>query len=109
AKATHANPKLTWVPAEFLDKHQAQPWSDLPVWVPAQGEMAGFAQRSNRAAVAAGLTFRSLAVTASDTLSWFRTLPAERQAHLKAGLSKARESELLNAWRKHESPAGRKG
>ena len=33
--------------AEFLSKHQVNAWSDMPVWVPAQGETAGFHRRSN--------------------------------------------------------------
>src|SRR4051812_2027090 len=37
-----AHPKLTWVSAKFLDDHQVHAWSDQPVWVPGQGETAGF-------------------------------------------------------------------
>lgn len=98
AKGIKASEKLTWVPSEFLEKHHVQPWSDLPVWVPPQGEMAGFARRSNHAAIAAGLTFRPLPDTARDTLTWFHTLPAQRQSHLMAGLSAKREAEVLKAW-----------
>jgi 2'-hydroxyisoflavone reductase len=47
-----------------------------------------------------GLTFRPLDVTARDTLAWFKSLPAERQAHPKAGLSPEREAEVLAAWKK---------
>jgi 2'-hydroxyisoflavone reductase len=42
-----------------------------------------------------GLKFRPIATVAKDTLEWFHTLPAERQAKLKAGLSAEREAELL--------------
>jgi 2'-hydroxyisoflavone reductase len=45
--------------------------------------------------MAAGLSFRPLRVTAADNLAWFRTLPAERQAKLRAGLTPERETELL--------------
>jgi 2'-hydroxyisoflavone reductase len=40
-----------------------------------------------------------LPITAVDTLAWFRTLPADRQARLKAGLTPEREAELLAKWR----------
>ncbi len=93
-----AGAKLTWVASDFLDAHEVHAWSDLPVWVPAQGDGAGFARRSIARATAAGLTFRPLADTARDTLEWFRGQPAERQAKLEAGLEAAREKELLAAW-----------
>ncbi len=99
ASAIHANAELTWVPADFLAAQQVQPWSDMPVWIPRQGEGAGFARRSIARALAAGLTFRPLATTASDTLDWFKAQPAERQATLKAGLSAAREAAVLEKWK----------
>lgn len=70
-------------------------WSDLPVWLPGQGDTAGFHRRSNARAIAAGLTFRPLATTAVDTLRWFERQPAARQATLRAGLKAEREAELL--------------
>jgi len=96
--AIHANAQLTWVPAEFLAAQDVQPWSDMPVWIPRQGEGAGFARRSMAMALAAGLTYRPLATTASDTLDWFKAQPGERQATLKAGLSAAREAAVLAKW-----------
>jgi 2'-hydroxyisoflavone reductase len=99
AAAIHADARLTWVPENFLEAHKVSAWGDMPVWVPGQGDGAGFAKRSIRGALAAGLTFRPLALTASDTLDWFRQQPAERQARLKAGLSLAREQEVLASWK----------
>ena len=53
------------------------------------------ARRSIDHALAAGLTFRPLPTTAADTLAWFQTQPADRQAELKAGLTPEREADLL--------------
>ncbi len=89
---------FTWVPTEFLREHQVAPWSDMPVWVPAEGDYTGFAQRSIEKAVRAGLTFRPISDTARDTLAWYMTLPEERQARLRAGISPEREAEVLAAW-----------
>jgi 2'-hydroxyisoflavone reductase len=97
--AVGSKPPLTWVSTAFLEAHKVSAWSDLPVWVPAQGETAGFHRRDNRRALAAGLTFRPVGTTGADTLAWFRTLPADRQAKLRAGLTATREAELLAAWR----------
>ena len=99
AAAVHADARIAWVPTDFLEAQEVAPWSDMPVWVPGQGNSAGFARRSIRKALAMGLTFRPLAITASDTLAWFKQQPAERQAKLKAGLPPEREVELLAKWR----------
>jgi 2'-hydroxyisoflavone reductase len=107
AAAIHSDARITWVASDFLEAHKIEAWSDMPVWVPGRGDSAGFARRNIRKAVSAGLTFRPLAITASDTLDWFRQLPASRQAKLKAGMSPAREEELLSAW-KSTSRAGLK-
>ena len=96
---TSAGATLHWIPTSFLAEQKVSPWSDMPVWIPAQGDSAGFGQRNIGRAVSAGLTFRPLATTASDTLAWFNTLPAERQAKLGAGLTAEREKALLDAWK----------
>ena len=44
------------------------------------------------------MTFRSIEVTAKDTLGWFRTLPADRQALLLAGLE--REAQAIAEWKR---------
>jgi 2'-hydroxyisoflavone reductase len=66
--------------------------------VPGTGATAGFARRKNGRAGEAGLTFRPLAQTALDTLAWFRSLPAERQAQPRAGIKPEREKQVLEAW-----------
>ena len=90
--------RFTWVPNSFLEPLKVQPWSDMPVWIPPTEEMKGFSRFDCSRALSAGLRFRPLAETASDTLNWFRTLPAERRSQLKAGLSPEREREVLEAW-----------
>ena len=94
-EAVHSDARLVWAPTKFLDAENVQAWSDLPVWVPGQGDTAGFARRSVARALAAGLTYRPLAVTAADTLAWFRAQPADRQAKLRAGLAPDREAALI--------------
>lgn len=96
---TTAGAQLTWVPADFLAANKVSPWSDMPAWVPADGDSAGFAQRSNKKALDKGLNFRPLATTAADTLAWLQAQPAERQAKLRAGLIAEREKEILALWK----------
>ncbi len=88
-----------WIPADFLEEMGIRPWSDMPAWFPPRGQRAGFARMSNARAVAAGLTFRPLAVTAAETLEWFLGLPDERRKDLRSGMTPGREEALLAAWR----------
>jgi 2'-hydroxyisoflavone reductase len=81
--------------AAFLEQRNVHAWSDLPVWVPGQGETAGFHRRSNARAIAAGLTFRPLAATIVDTLAWWERQSDARKAALRAGMTAERETELL--------------
>jgi 2'-hydroxyisoflavone reductase len=99
AAAVGPTAKLVWVSETFLDDNNVQAWSDMPVWVPGHGDTAGFAQRNIARALAAGLTFRPLGVTAKDTLAWFGGQPPARQANLHAGLTPDREAQLLAQWR----------
>lgn len=95
AKGVGARPRFVWAPTAFLAANDVNAWSDMPVWVPSEGATYGFHRRANARALAAGLTFRPLPITAADTLAWFRTLPDERQAKLRSGLAPEREAALL--------------
>jgi 2'-hydroxyisoflavone reductase len=101
--AIASNATFTWVPADFLSANGVRGWRHMPIWLPPTGPTAGFLRRSNRKAVAAGLTFRPLALTAKDTLAWHKTRPeAEQKATLEgavAGISPAKEAEVLAAWK----------
>ncbi|MBI5154377.1 NAD-dependent epimerase/dehydratase family protein [Candidatus Poribacteria bacterium] len=96
AEVTGAGARLEWVDAAFLERQNAAPWSDLPVWIPGDGDMAGFHTRSLERARRTGLRTRPLAGTIRDTLEWDR---ARGEPPLRAGLAAEREGELLEAWR----------
>ncbi|WP_220481062.1 NAD-dependent epimerase/dehydratase family protein [Marilutibacter penaei] len=89
---------VTWVPAGFLEAQQVRPWADMPVWIPAQGEYAGFGRTRTVRAEEAGLRYRPLEATVGDTLAWWRAQPESRRTNLKAGLAPGREREVLDAW-----------
>ena len=107
---TTAGAQFTWVPWDFLKAQGVRPWRNMTVWQPPEGATAGYQRRSAAKAIAQGLTFRPLAVTAKDTLDWHKTRPQKEQdATLNGeinGLSMAREAEVLAAW-KASRPAGR--
>lgn len=86
--------RFTWVPESFLAEQKVRIWSDVPAWAPGDPTMYVSVERS----VAAGLTFRPLAVTALDTLEWDKARPAAERAKRAAGMTRAREAELLAMW-----------
>ena len=92
--AIEAPYELTWVPESFLEEQGVAPWSDLPAWIPGDPLM----YVDVRDAVAAGLTFRPLAMTTRDTLEWDKTRPTEERANRRFGMSREREREILTAW-----------
>ncbi|KPK05163.1 MAG: hypothetical protein AMS20_07195 [Gemmatimonas sp. SG8_28] len=89
---------FTWVDADFLAEQEVQPWMEVTAWLPPVGETAGFAMFDNSRAVAAGLKYRPLAVTAKDTLDWWEALPEERKVRRRAGLAPEKEQAVLRAW-----------
>ncbi len=107
AQGIQAHPRLVWAQTAFLKENEVSPWGDMPVWIPGQGETLGFHRRDIRRAIAAGLTYRPLPLTAADTLAWLRALPPERQARLRAGITPEREAELLTKLKDwHRARAG---
>ena len=99
---TSSDVSFTWVSADFLAQHEVGGWTDLPVWIAPEGEYRGMDQINNRRAVANGLTFRPLAVTALDTLDWWKAQSEERRAAPRFGLAPEREVEVLAAWNARE-------
>lgn len=92
--------RLTWVPADFLERHQAT--ARLP-WIRAEGKDAAISDTNVERAFAAGLTIRPLIDTVRDTLAWHLSRPKEQQASLK-GLAPEQERTVLDAW--HASQRG---
>ncbi|MBE0671089.1 MAG: NAD-dependent epimerase/dehydratase family protein [Anaerolineales bacterium] len=89
----NSNAKFKWAPLEFLNQHQVSAWSDMPAWLPDNGEDAGFARVNVAKAINAGLKFLSLEETVHDTLEWANSRPVDHE--WRAGLREAREKELL--------------
>lgn len=106
---TGSDARFTWVPWDFLQAQKVRPWRDMTVWQPPYGRTAGYQRRDASKAIAHGLTFRPIAVTAKDTLDWHRSRPAaEQEATLNGainGIGMKREAEVLAAW--HAANGGR--
>ncbi len=99
-KGVGGNATFTWVDADFLRANGANPYGrELPVFQVMRGRSAGFARFDVSPEIKAGMTFRPMEETARDTLAWWKTLPAERQAKPKTGFTPEREQALLTAWK----------
>jgi 2'-hydroxyisoflavone reductase len=96
---SQSDAQFVWASEEFLLEHQVAAWSEMPLWLPedAAPHLKGFMFISPRKAVAEGLTFRPLAETIGDTLTWYQTL--HQNEPLKAGLNSDKERALLNKLR----------
>ncbi|MEP6493379.1 MAG: NAD-dependent epimerase/dehydratase family protein [bacterium] len=107
---TTSGAQFTWVPWEFLQANGVRPWTQMTVWQPPVGRTAGYQRRSAAKAIAQGLTFRPVAVTAKDTLDWHKTRPQKDQDGALNGaingLPMAKEAELLAAWKAKKAAEG---
>jgi 2'-hydroxyisoflavone reductase len=96
-RAVGGDAQLTWVSDDFLLAAEVAPWSEMPLWMPEKYSLPAFSRTNCERAIAAGLTFRPLAQTASETFAWDVERPAEVERH--AGLPAGRERQLLRAWK----------
>jgi 2'-hydroxyisoflavone reductase len=97
---TAAPVSFTWVDWDFLESAGVREGRELSAWRAPRGANLNYGRVDNRRAIAAGLTFRPLAVTAGDTLAWWNTLPAERRDGSRAGIPADLERAALEAWRR---------
>ena len=87
--------RFTWVDEAFLTSNDVVPFTEMPLWVPA--EFGGFNAFNIDKALSAGLTYRPFAETARDTLEWALQRPGDYT--WRNGLSTEREAALLAKWR----------
>lgn len=93
-RASASDAVLRWVDEATLAAHKVQPWSDLPLWLPeSDPAYGGFMHIDCGAALAHGLTFRSLDDTVGATLAWDRM--RQQGVALRAGLVREWEGEII--------------
>ena len=96
-EATGSAARLVWVPPEVIEAAGIEPWTELPVWLPPDGEGAGLHAGDVTAVFEAGLTCRAVTQTVADTWAWLQeegdppVLPG-RPAH---GLDPEKERQVL--------------
>ena len=81
----------------FLSKHEVQPWSELPLWLPSTDpEYAGFNRVDLTRAEGAGLRTRPLRETVTAVLD--EGIPANDDKRRAGKLTREREALLLATW-----------
>jgi 2'-hydroxyisoflavone reductase len=98
ATAAGTAPRIEWVDEAFLLEHKVEPWMGLPLWIP-EDDPEGLAVFDNRRAIDAGLMFRPVVETATDTLDWELAREPGPLGGFWAGIPREQERELLAAWR----------
>lgn len=95
--ATGSDAELVWVDEAALDAAGAQPWTQLPCWVPETGDSAGFLEGDASRAAATGLVCRPVEETVADTWRWLTAdgAPAQRPDRPRHGLPEEIEAALL--------------
>ncbi len=63
---------LVWIDQETVLASGAQPWVQLPGWVPESEEFAGFMEGDTTAAINTGLLSRPVEETVADTWAWLQ-------------------------------------
>ncbi len=95
--------ELVRVEDAVLQKAGVEPWTEMPLWIPAaKSSLAGVMRLNRSKSVAAGLTCRPITATIADTLAWDNTrAPSIRRL---AGLSAEREAGLLRQRKQERIP-----
>ncbi len=94
--ATSSQAQLTWVAPGLVLAAGIEPWTELPIWVPPDGDLAGLHSGDVSAALAQGLRCRPVTDTVADTWSWLQREgdPASLSDGI-IGLDPGREAALL--------------
>jgi 2'-hydroxyisoflavone reductase len=92
---------VDWVWIEDYDFLSEMRVRAMVPWIMPRGNSLGHTRINYDRAVAHGLTFRPLAVTARDTLDWWESaaVSPERRAQPEFALTPGREAEVIAAWR----------
>ncbi|CAN5318454.1 SDR family oxidoreductase [soil metagenome] len=95
-EATGSDAELVWVDEADLAAAGAQPWTQLPCWVPETGELAGVMSSDTSKALAAGLHCRPVEETVAGTWAWVQEAGVPRgRPGMEPGLPVEVERALL--------------
>ena len=96
-EVTGSDAELVWVDEADLAAAGAEPWTQLPCWLPEDSEAAGLLAGDTSRAAAAGLVCRPVEQTVADTWAWLQAegMPVQRPDRPVHGLPVELERRLL--------------
>lgn len=96
-EVTASQGTFTWLSAEEIAAANIAPWTELPIWVPPTGPLAGLHDCRVDAARGTGLVSRPARETVEDTWAWLRSegAPVQRTDRPTHGLEPEREQHIL--------------
>jgi 2'-hydroxyisoflavone reductase len=95
-EVTGSDAELVWVDEDALAAAGAEPWTQLPCWVPETGELAALMCSDTRRAHSAGLVCRPVEQTVADTWAWMQKAGVPRgRPGMEPGLPAELERALL--------------
>ncbi len=97
--ATGSDAQLAWTSPEVLEAAGVSGWTELPIWVPPTGELAGLHAGDTRAAYGEGLRCRPVGETVLATWRWLQEegFPEPPTARGARGLDADKEQAILSA------------
>ena len=95
---TGSDAELVWLTPEQIEAAHVSGWTELPIWVPPTGELAGLHDGDASAAHRAGLRCRPMEETVADTWAWLQREGTQSPPTARAGsigLTPEQEERLL--------------
>lgn len=93
---TGSSAELVWTPPERIAQAAITPWTELPIWVPTDGALAGLHAGDVSSAFRCGLECRPVADTVADTWVWLETEgDPQSLSDGSVGLDPGREGKVL--------------
>ena len=105
SSAVGCNVRFNWISDEELIAAGAEPWAELPLWIPENDEdSGGLFLGDNQRAIAAGLTYRPILDTIKKTLEWDAREGGPPDSPIRVTpISRRREASILAGRRERQT------
>jgi nucleoside-diphosphate-sugar epimerase len=91
--------ELVWASPQMVEQAGIEAWTELPIWLPPDGEAAGLHAGDVTAAFEHGLRCRPFAATAADTWRWLQAEGDPKAlSEGSVGLATAKEEQALDSF-----------
>ena len=96
---TNSDAELVWFGPDEIEDAGIAPWTELPIWVPPGGDLAGLHDCDVKRAFQTGLECRPVRETIEDTWNWLQIEgpPVQRNDRPIHGIDPHRETNLIKS------------